>query len=169
MIAVTVFIIEISPQNKTFYNLCGRFERSVAREPRYFVTDDESRVNNRIRLEDDTDNDSEIVTIDVSCDNKDAVGHQIFVRDDRKKEDYFKVCEVEVFAEKQEESECGEPELSFGSFVAEESKNRDDKKIVYCKDGLIMIDGGSGEDINTNIITCSHGSWNSSHIKCECM
>ena len=149
--------------------MCGRYERSVAREPRHFVTDDESRVTNKIQHDDGRENDSEIVTIDVTCDNNDAVGHHIFVRDDRKKADYFKVCEVEVFAEDEEDYQCGEPELPLGSFVAEESKNRSDKKIVYCKDGLIMIDGGSGDDINTNIITCSHGSWNSSHIKCECM
>ena len=51
-----------------------------------------SRSSSSLRHDDDAD------TIDVSCENQDAVGHYIFIRDDRKKEDYFKICEVEVFS-----------------------------------------------------------------------
>ena len=96
-------MIEMLPGNLTHYNLCGRYNNSGVtsplynRSPRKFVTDTEnqslmSRSSSSLRHDDDAD------TIDVSCENQDAVGHYIFIRDDRKKEDYFKICEVEVFS-----------------------------------------------------------------------
>ena len=41
--------------------------------------------------------DSDDLVVDVQCDGQDAVGHFIFIRDDRKNKDYFNICEVEVF------------------------------------------------------------------------
>ena len=59
------------------------------------MTDTESRERNNI-VEQEKD-ESEHVMIDVACENEEAVGHYIFVRDDRKKVDYFTLCEVEAF------------------------------------------------------------------------
>ena len=100
-------MIEMLPGNLTHYNLCGRYNNSgftsqqsdvYNRSPRKFVTDTENQSlvsrssTSSLHHDDDAD------TIDVSCENQDAVGHYIFIRDDRKKEDYFKICEVEVFS-----------------------------------------------------------------------
>ena len=93
LIAVTVFTIELLPHNRTVYRLCGRYNNTSSgsgREARRFVTDTDSRMELGRR--------EEAVTVMVECDNREAVGHFIFIRDDRKKEDYFTICEVEVFA-----------------------------------------------------------------------
>ena len=39
-------------------------------------------------------------------------------------------------------------------------------RTVRCEEGLSMVGGGG--DNSSSVITCSHGRWNSSHIKCEC-
>ena len=44
-----------------------------------------------------TEEDSDDLVVDIHCDDQDAVGHYIFVRDDRKNKDYFSICDVEVF------------------------------------------------------------------------
>ena len=58
-----------------------------------YVTDSQNTAHNSDR--DQTDSDD--LVVDVSCDSEDARGHYIFIRDDRKKVDYFTICEVEVF------------------------------------------------------------------------
>lgn len=63
------------------------------------------------------------------------------------------------------DDKCGDPELPFGSEILNDSE---DVKTIICKDGLKMIDANNDDIGTTNVITCSHGSWNSSHIKCEC-
>ena len=96
LVAVTIFTIEILPHNRTLYKLCGRYNNTKrVRQPKQlprpmFVTDTENTVTTG---EDDSDD----LVVDVRCDGQDAVGHYIFIRDDRKKEDYFRICEVEVF------------------------------------------------------------------------
>ena len=104
LIAVTIFTIELLPHNRTLYKLCGRYNNSVpasdlgpaGRSARKFVTDTESRERNKI-VNREEEQQSEHVIIDVACENEEAVGHYIFVRDDRKKVDYFTLCEVEAF------------------------------------------------------------------------
>ena len=91
LIAVTVFTIELLPHNRTVYRLCGRYNNTNnGREARRFVTDTDSRM--------ELGRGEETLTVMVECENREAVGHFIFIRDDRKKEDYFTICEVEVFA-----------------------------------------------------------------------
>ena len=95
LIAVTVFTIELLPHNRTVYRLCGRYNNTNSnsgsgREARRFVTDTDSRM--------ELGRGEETLTVMVECENREAVGHFIFIRDDRKKEDYFTICEVEVFA-----------------------------------------------------------------------
>ena len=93
---MTVFTIEMLPQNRTLYKLCGRYNNTNrARQPKeiartMFVTDTE----NTLRTAED---DSDDLIVDIQCDSQDAVGHYIFVRDDRKHKDYFSICDVEVF------------------------------------------------------------------------
>ena len=114
--------------------------------------------------------DDDTVAVQIDCENQNTVGNTIFVRDDRKKNEFFHVCEVEVFAW-DEDQECGDPELALGSTLIKEGNNSANdmlEKTVACKEGLIMTDGVS-DDINRTVITCTHGSWNSSHVKCECM
>ena len=57
------------------------------------MTDSQNTAQNSDK--DQTDSDD--LVVDVSCDSEDARGHYIFIRDDRKKVDYFTICEVEVF------------------------------------------------------------------------
>lgn len=105
LIAVTIFTIEMLPGNRTLYRMCGRYNYTNSgsvdgqgREPRRFVTDSESQDQaSSLRHRDK----QEQITLEVSCENRDAAGHFIFIRDDRKKEDVFKVCEVEVFSHSQ--------------------------------------------------------------------
>ena len=105
LIAVTIFTIEMLPGNRTLYRMCGRYNYTNSgsgdgqgREPRRFVTDSESQVTaSSLRHRDK----QEQITLEVVCENRDAAGHFIFIRDDRKKEDVFKVCEVEVFSHSQ--------------------------------------------------------------------
>ena len=69
---------------------------TMARQPKQrtmYVTDSQNTAQNSDR--DQTDSDD--LVVDVSCDSEDARGHYIFIRDDRKKVDYFTICEVEVF------------------------------------------------------------------------
>ena len=93
---MTVFTIEMLPQNRTLYKLCGRYNNTNRpRQPKeiartVFVTDTE----NTLRTPED---DSDDLIVDIQCDGRDAVGHYIFVRDDRKNKDYFSICDVEVF------------------------------------------------------------------------
>ena len=42
--------------------------------------------------------DDDTVAVQIDCENQNTVGNTIFVRDDRKKNEFFHVCEVEVFA-----------------------------------------------------------------------
>ena len=68
----------------------------MARQPKQrpmFVTDSQ----NTAQHSDEDQSDSDDLVVDVSCDSEDARGHYIFIRDDRKKVDYFTICEVEVF------------------------------------------------------------------------
>ena len=105
LIAVTIFTIEMLPGNRTLYRMCGRYNYTNSgsgdgqgREPRRFVTDSESQDQaSSLRHRDK----QEQITLEVECENRDAAGHFIFIRDDRKKEDVFKVCEVEVFSHSQ--------------------------------------------------------------------
>ena len=60
-----------------------------------FVTDTENTMTADDQAEEEEDSDD--LVVDVLCDGQDAVGHYIFIRDDRKKEDYFSICDVEVF------------------------------------------------------------------------
>ena len=105
LIAVTIFTIEMLPGNRTLYRMCGRYNYTNSgsgdgqgREPRRFVTDSESQDQASSLHHRDK---QEQITLEVSCENRDAAGHFIFIRDDRKKEDVFKVCEVEVFSHSQ--------------------------------------------------------------------
>ena len=43
----------------------------------------------------------EDLAVEVHCDNEDTSGHYVFVRDDRKKNEFFTLCEVEVFSDEQ--------------------------------------------------------------------
>ena len=68
----------------------------MARQPKQrpmYVTDSQ----NTVQHSDKDQTDSDDLVVDVSCDSEDARGHYIFIRDDRKKVDYFTICEVEVF------------------------------------------------------------------------
>jgi len=69
-IAVTVFTIEMLPNNRTLYKLCGRFNnmetRFSVREPRILVTDDESRSSNDIQPQLGPD----VMSADVVCENE---------------------------------------------------------------------------------------------------
>ena len=103
---MTIFTIEMLPGNRTLYKMCGRYNytnsesggRGQAREPRRFITDAENQTPaSSLRHPDKP----EQITLEVACENQDAAGHFIFIRDDRKKEDVFKVCEVEVFSHSQ--------------------------------------------------------------------
>ena len=102
---MTIFTIEMLPGNRTLYKMCGRYNYTNSgsgggqgREPRRFVTDAESQAPaSSLRHRDEP----EQITLEVACENQDAAGHFIFIRDDRKKEDVFKVCEVEVFSHSQ--------------------------------------------------------------------
>ena len=101
LVAVTIFTIEMLPHNRTLYKLCGRYNNTnTVRQPKeiprtVFVTDTE---NTRMVDDDDqVEDDSDDLIVDIGCDGQDAVGHYIFIRDDRKKEDYFSICDVEVF------------------------------------------------------------------------
>ena len=58
---------------------------------------EEIDVGNRI------EKNKEDLTVEVDCDNDDTSGHYVFVRDDRKKNEFFTLCEVEVFSD---ENEC---------------------------------------------------------------
>ena len=107
LVAVTIFTIEMLPGNRTLYKMCGRYNFTNSgpgggqeREPRRFVTDSENQISDISSLR-HRDTPGEQITLEVACENQDAVGHFIFIRDDRKKEDYFKVCEVEVFSHSQ--------------------------------------------------------------------
>ena len=67
----------------------------MARQPKQrtmYVTDSQNTAQS-----DKDQTDSDDLVVDVSCDSEDARGHYIFIRDDRKKVDYFTICEVEVF------------------------------------------------------------------------
>ena len=103
---MTIFSIEMLPGNRTLYRMCGRYNYTnpgpglKTREPRRFVTDTENQIPTSSLRHDDDKQVGE-VTIEVPCENEDAAGHFIFIRDDRKKEDFFKVCEVEVFSHSQ--------------------------------------------------------------------
>ena len=65
----------------------------------------ESIEDNSNKDPEDTDLKNEVMTnkedviIEVHCDNDDASGHYVFVRDDRKKNEFFSLCEVEVFSD----------------------------------------------------------------------
>ncbi len=104
---MTIFTIEMLPGNRTLYKMCGRYNYTNSgsggggqgREPRRFVTDAENQVPASSLRHPDTPGDQ--ITLEVVCENRDAAGHFIFIRDDRKKEDVFKVCEVEVFSHSQ--------------------------------------------------------------------
>lgn len=107
LVAVTIFTIEMLPGNRTLYKMCGRYNYTNSgpgggpeREPRRFVTDSENQISDVSSLR-HRDAPGEQITLEVACENQDAVGHFIFIRDDRKKEDFFKVCEVEVFSHSQ--------------------------------------------------------------------
>ena len=67
------------------------------------------------------------------------------------------------------DDKCGDPELPFGSEILSDERNDgEDEKTIICKDGLKMIDANNDDIGTTNVIACSHGTWNSSHIQCEC-
>ena len=95
--ALTIFTIEMLPHNRTLYKLCGRYNYTSRAtgpslgEGKMFVTDSQNSGS------DQDQTDSEELVVDVTCDSQDAKGHYIFIRDDRKKVDYFRICEVEVF------------------------------------------------------------------------
>ena len=101
LVAVTIFTIEILAHNRTLYKLCGRYNyTNTIRQPKemassMFVTDTENTMAADEQAE--AKEDSDDLVVDVRCDGQDAVGHYIFIRDDRKKEDYFRICDVEVF------------------------------------------------------------------------
>jgi len=167
-IAVTVFTIEMLPNNRTLYKLCGRFNnmetRFSAREPRILVTDDESRSSNDIQPHLGPD----VMSADVVCENEEAEGHYIFIRDDRKKLELFSICELEVFQLKKDDDDCGDPEIPRGATVhqLQQTVSNDDsytrEREFICNDGLTLY---SGNERTT--ITCSQGMWNSSHVRCE--
>lgn len=93
--ALTIFTIEMLPNNRTLYKLCGRFNftsrPSQPSKRTMFVTDSQNTDSDQDQA------DSDDLVVDVTCDSQDAKGHYIFIRDDRKNVDYFSICEVEVF------------------------------------------------------------------------
>ena len=112
-----MFTIELLPNNRTLYKPCGRYNNSytprtsrVGRnfQPTLVVTDDDNKDNNENKAVEEIDavnkieKNKEDLTVDVHCDNEDTSGHYVFVRDDRKKNEYFSLCEVEVFSDDQE-------------------------------------------------------------------
>ena len=62
--------------------------------------------------------------------------------------------------------DCGDPELPLGSVLEAGEGEKTGARTVRCEEGLNMVGGGG--DNSSSVITCSHGRWNSSHIKCEC-
>jgi len=133
--ALTVFVIELLEGNRTLYKPCGRHLGSHEGEG------------------------------EVTCGPADSAGHFLFLRDDRKAEEEFKLCEVIVFgagggelAEGKEE--CGDPELGMGAVL--EGPSRSHERKVVCSEGLELEGGGSSATIR-----CQDGRWNSSSVHCR--
>ena len=121
LLALTVFTIELLPNNRTLYKPCGRYNNSnqarssrVGRNflPTVIVTDEDNTESERRNVNQDNEEidvgnriekNKEDLTVEVDCDNDDTSGHYVFVRDDRKKNEFFTLCEVEVFSD---ENEC---------------------------------------------------------------
>ena len=114
---MTVFMIELLPNNRTLYKPCGRYNNSYAHRstrvgrnflPTLVVTDEDNKDDNDNKAVEEIDavnkieKNKEDLTVDVHCDNDDTSGHYVFVRDDRKKTEFFSLCEVEVFSDDQE-------------------------------------------------------------------
>ena len=115
-----MFTIELLPNNRTLYKPCGKYNNSyqarttrVGRNflPTLLVTDDDNKdagKNNENQAVEEIDvvnkmeKNKEDITVDVHCDNDDTSGHYVFVRDDRKKNEFFTLCEVEIFSDEEE-------------------------------------------------------------------
>ena len=107
LVAVTVFTIELLPSNRTLYKLCGRFNNSAGagRAGRHLltVTDRQSTAPRPAPTPPPpAPQPEQNMRVEVQCGDNEAFGHFVFIRDDRKKEETFRVCEVEVFAEETE-------------------------------------------------------------------
>jgi len=184
LLALTVFTIELLPNNRTLYKPCGRYNNSnqgrtnrVGRNflPTLLVTDEdntESARNNanqdaeEIDVVNKVEKNKEDLTVEVHCDNDDTSGHYVFVRDDRKKNEFFTLCEVEVFSDEQESKDCGDPELPSGAITRTGAPEGGAGRLtIACKEGYSLL--SSTGALSSVDIMCHSGAWNSSHIQCE--
>jgi len=186
LLALTIFTIELLPNNRTLYKPCGRYNNSYhTRSPRVgrnflptlVVTDEsidqwERATDNHDKEEidkEEIEKHKEDLTVEVHCDNDDTSGHYVFVRDDRKKNEYFTLCEVEVFSiEQKTDDDCGDPELPSGAMTrvsAGKAGGEASHLTIACKDGYSMRSGN--EVVDSVHVVCDSGFWNSSDIICE--
>ena len=106
----TIFVIELLEGNKAMYKPCSKFEGKFEAKKAAFLCND-------------------------------GLGHPgqfVYIRDDREEQEYFGLCEVEVFtAEDEEKTRCGEPEQPLSSVIT----RVDDTEIEYsCLKGFRLDD-----------------------------
>jgi len=116
----TIFIIQLLEGNKAMYKPCSKFDGKFETKKAVFLCND-------------------------------GLGHPgqfVYIRDDRKEQEYFGLCEVEVF-EYRNETMCGDPEQPLYSTIQRLS----DQSIVYaCLKGYKMEAGDPRRD-------CVNGVW----------
>jgi len=115
----TIFVIELLAGNKALYKPCATYQGEV-----------------------------EVAARELFLCN-DGLGHQgefIYIRDDREGQQYFGLCEVQVFAIK-DDSECGLPETPYGGSV----EVQETRATYSCDEGFLMI--------GNNSRICENGMW----------
>lgn len=124
----TIYVIELLTDNKALYKPCTTFKGVFQTHKAIF-----------------------------HCNDK--LGHPgqfVYIRDDRDEQDYFGLCEVEVFAFR-ERIPCGEPEVPVEGEVVRQSET---KAVYSCRPGF-RLEGDS-------FLTCSSkGKWQGQAPRCK--
>lgn len=122
----TIFVIELLEGSKALYKPCSSFKGTFDEAVAVFL-----------------------------CNGGDGhEGEFVYIRDDREEEEYFGLCEVQVFP-MIEENDCGEPEAPVGSLVSV-----DDGLASYsCEAGYLL----AGERSRV----CKDGAWSGAVPACQ--
>ena len=123
----TIFVIELLPGNKALYKPCSSFQGTF----------------------------DETVAVFLCNGGEGHLGEFVYIRDDREEEEYFGLCEVQVFPlPAGQKMECGLPEQPVGSLVSV-----DEGLATYsCEGGYVL----AGEKTRE----CTEGVWQGSVPVC---
>jgi len=116
----TIFVIELLEGNKALYKPCSSFKGTF----------------------------DEAVAVFLCNGGEGHLGEFVYIRDDREEEEYFGLCEVQVFPLPAEETgECGIPEKPVGSVVTVKGGMAS----YSCEDGYVLVGERTQE--------CTDGLW----------